>query len=569
MQSRRDQRKLLQSFKSLADELNREIDVAELLDKVAEEALRLTDARWAAAARISSGSTEHLGQVGDTSRTRASELVTLVAERGEIVRGELEPPAEGDDEGAWSFVGVPLGGREAVAGALLVARGRDADPFDDETLDVLCVLGSLAAAGIGNATMREFEGMRHDRSAVLQRLAARVRHSLDTREVLQSTVEELGRAADVQRCFIRMTEQPGQHLLGPTEFEWTAPGTEPLSKDPEHQYPLAALAAISRMTQMSNDIMTDERLLDPDLPGSVQDLLEKGTRAALAAPLQWGDELLGVVAFHCAEPREWTDADVELIESAAAEVAVGLHHARLYSQAVETADDLAKLDELRREFVSMVSHELRSPMTVVAGIADLLQKRSDDLAPDQRKELIDTLGREARRLARLVSEMLDLESIDQGAMSLHPRRIDLADVAREAIKDTGQGERARLEVTGADTVILADRDRIKQVFINLLSNAAKFSPETEAIDVVVAAENGEVVVSVADRGPGMTPEETERLFKRFSRIASTSAEKPGSGLGLYLSKVFVEKHGGRIWVDSTPGKGSKFAFRLPKHAEAP
>jgi two-component system, NarL family, sensor histidine kinase DevS len=580
VQQQRDRDGVLQSFFDIGLRLTQNLDIDQVLLTIVERSMDLTGARYGAALTLTPGGRPekflHRGLTEDQVALLphpplGKGVLGVVLEERRPIRLENisdHPASIGfpiDHVPMSAFLGVPLQEKQDLVGALYLSKSPELEPFSDEDEQIVTALGTFAAVGISNARLFATESERARNSELLQGIASRIRRSLDTSQVLTAAVEELGRAAGVQRCFIRLASGSSDHSLGQIAFEWDAPGTEPLSSDPQDQYAVASLAAVTRMTQWSSDIEHDERLIDPSVPGTPQDLLEVGTRSALSAPLEWGDELIGVVTFHCSQTNEWSEAQVELIEGAADEVATALHHAKLYTRAVETADELARLDELRRDFVSMVSHELRSPMTVVAGIADLLQKRSDQLSEENRKDLIDTLGREARRLTKLVSEVLDVESIDQDVVRLLPVEVDLAELSRESIQDAGSSERTEVVIDPGDTVVIADRDRIKQVLLNLISNATKFSPEHTRVIVNVRPEDDSVCVSIADSGPGMTAEEISRLFQRFSRIPRTGASQPGSGLGLYVSKVLVEKHGGEIWVDSTPGKGSTFSFRLPRH----
>lgn len=273
---------------------------------------------------------------------------------------------------------------------------------------------------------------------------------------------------------------------------------------------------------------------------------------------------MGVVVCHSLSPRGWSDSDIALLEAAAREVSVALHHARLYEAAVDTADELRELDQLRSDFISMVSHELRSPMTVVGGIAHLLEWRRDKLSNDEMDELLQSLGREARRLTRLVSEFLDMEAIERGRVTLYREEFDVLELAVESMVDAGYAQRTEVSSNATDAGVRADRDRIKQVLLNLLTNAAKFSPENENVVVEVEPGPAEVRVSVTDRGPGIPPEEQGLLFQRFSRLSTTVGRAPGSGFGLYVSRTIVELHGGRMWVESRSGDGARFIFTLPR-----
>ena len=146
--------------------------------------------------------------------------------------------------------------------------------------------------------------------------------------------------------------------------------------------------------------------------------------------------------------------------------------------------------------------------------------------------------------------------------------VDLGVLVKEAIADTGEASRVRLEIEPGDLHLRIDRDKIKQVLLNLISNSAKFAPEGTPISVRLLPEEMTVVIEVVDRGPGIPLEKMEQLFQRFSRLEGTK-QKPGSGLGLYLSRLIVERHGGVIWADSEEGEGSTFAFRLPREAPKP
>lgn len=286
--------------------------------------------------------------------------------------------------------------------------------------------------------------------------------------------------------------------------------------------------------------------------------------AFLGVPLLLRDETLGALYLTKSPGAPpFTAADEQATTAMASIAAVALHHAALSAQAIETADTLKHLDELRSDFVAMVSHELRSPMTVVSGIAHILQWRRDQLSRTETDELLNSLERESGRLARMVSEFLDMQAIDQGQISLHKSEVDLVDLSCEAMIDAGNAQRTKIEGALDNTVVNVDRDRIKQVLLNLISNAAKFSPDHTPIRVIVEPRDDEVIVSVTDQGPGIQPNEMGMLFERFSRL-STTVRRPGSGIGLYVSRMIIEFHGGRIWADSEPGRGATFSFALPR-----
>ncbi|CAN5663054.1 hypothetical protein BH24ACT26_BH24ACT26_01670 [soil metagenome] len=571
--------RLLESFLEVSVALTHNPDMDGVLVGIVERSMELTGARYGAAVTLASdGGIENFLHRGLSPEEvavlphlpRGKGLLGLVlTERGPVRTDDIgsHPASVGFPDShvpMAAFLGVPMQLHGDLVGALYLTKSPGAPSFTNEDQELITAMASMAAVGVQNARLFSAERERAEAGAVLHELATTVRASLDVDRVLATTVEALGRAAKVERCFIRLVGAEEGGPLDAIAYEWNATGVRSLQDEPAAQFPVSSMAAMTRSTQWSDDIAADGRLIDPQLPGEPDHLLAHGIKAALATPLEWGDELMGVVTFQSETPRRWSESDIALIEGASREVATALDHARLYDEAVRAAEKLRELDHMRSEFVSVVSHELRSPMTVVAGIADILEKRYDDLAIDARTELIETLGREARRLTRLVSDVLDLESNGRGIGQLRMEAVDLVELARESVADAGEAGRTKLVAEAGDATTKGDRDRIKQVLLNLLSNAAKFSEHDAPITVAVAPTEDSVRVSIADHGQGISEDDRHLLFKRFSRLQTTTTSHPGSGIGLYLSKTIVERHGGEIWLESVPGRGSTFCFRLPR-----
>lgn len=578
MHTDQDPGRLLATFLETTLDLTRELDTNKALDAIIERSMELTGAPYGAAVTLDAkGAIESFRYNGLTTDQVAllphlpegKGLLGEVITSREVIRLERlqdHPSSIGFPDQhvpMIAFLGVPLLHLDNIVGAIYLTKPPGLEPFTEGDQAFLTTMAAIAAVGIVNADLFSAERERAERSALMAEISSTVRRSLDVTEVLSTTVTALGKAARVDRCYIRLADKDRGGEVTEVAYEWDSPGTHALREFSDLLMPVSDLAASERQTSWSDDVLEDERLPN----GQRSRFVEQQTRATLAAPLEWGDELLGVVGFHSKTPRRWVEADIALIEAAAREVSIALNHARRFSAAVETAEKLRQVDELRSDFVAMVSHELRSPMTVVAGIADILKKRQSALTAEQRSELIDTLGREARRLTRLVSEVLDLEAIEQGGMELQLGEVDLASLAREAVTDAGAAERIDLTVARGDVVVVADSDRVKQVLLNLISNAVKFTEDSSSIAVRVLPEERTVRVEVFDQGPGISEENQLRLFQRFSRLDDSTQRKPGSGLGLYLSRSIVEAHGGEIWVESAPGQGATFSFRLPRQAQ--
>ncbi|HET8541077.1 MAG TPA: ATP-binding protein [Anaeromyxobacter sp.] len=230
---------------------------------------------------------------------------------------------------------------------------------------------------------------------------------------------------------------------------------------------------------------------------------------------------------------------------------------------------LQELDRMKDDFMSTVTHELRTPLTSIRSFSEiLLDNPGIDAA--ERGRFLAIIVKETQRLSRLINQVLDLSKIEAGSAEWHAAEVDVEDVVREAVDSTSQlfreqGVAVAVSATAGVPAVRADRDRLMQVMINLLSNAVKYCPRGEGyVEVRVAAVADGVRVDVRDNGPGIAREDQETIFEKFRRVGDTVGPRPpGSGLGLPISRRIVEHFGGRLWVDSEPGRGAIFSFVLP------
>jgi PAS domain S-box-containing protein len=233
------------------------------------------------------------------------------------------------------------------------------------------------------------------------------------------------------------------------------------------------------------------------------------------------------------------------------------------------------LERMKTEFVSLVSHELRTPLTSIVGALGLVTGGAAGELPPEAKPLVDIAARNSERLVLLVNDILDLEKIEAGMMRFRPRPLDLGELVRESLEANRAyaqmfGVRFEFAPPPAKLAVTADPERLMQVMANLMSNAAKFSPMGERIDVSLAARDGWARVCVRDHGPGMSEEFQKSVFRKFAQEdTSDTGRKGGTGLGLAICKAIVERSGGRIGFDSRPGKGTTFWFDLPSAEPSP
>ncbi|MBI3966823.1 MAG: hypothetical protein HY329_14415, partial [Chloroflexi bacterium] len=210
---------------------------------------------------------------------------------------------------------------------------------------------------------------------------------------------------------------------------------------------------------------------------------------------------------------------------------------------------------------------LRNPIATVHGYATILLRHSGSLQPAQQIRFLDVISRETSRLSSMVEDVLTVSRLDAGRLSYAFRPIDLTAIVAQTVDEVRGLDAAhefQIDLPSELCIVNADGGRLKQAMINLLNNAIKYSPHGERIHVWLRTDRSarECVVGVADDGPGVPLAEADRLFQKFSRLRTT-AETPGTGLGLYITKGIVEAHNGRVWVESVPGQGATFLFAIP------
>ncbi len=229
--------------------------------------------------------------------------------------------------------------------------------------------------------------------------------------------------------------------------------------------------------------------------------------------------------------------------------------------------ELQQLDKLKSEFVSLVSHELRAPLTNISGSLQLLiEDETSGLSPNQR-EILTLANEQADRLTRLVKSILNVSRIEAGQMAFSPQAFDMLDLIERGLSqwlNCDQSHRYRGPSVRNLPSVWADRDRVEEVLTNLIENAGKYSSEGTEIRVEACVNDGHMTVSVSDHGEGIASEELAKLFNKFQRVERGDARQTyGYGLGLYISRKYVEAMGGQLWAESQPGQGSTLSFSLP------
>jgi PAS domain S-box-containing protein len=230
---------------------------------------------------------------------------------------------------------------------------------------------------------------------------------------------------------------------------------------------------------------------------------------------------------------------------------------------------LEELSEMKNEFISIVSHELRTPLTSIMGFAQTLRGDVGIVGEEERSEFLGIIEQESNRLLVMINDLLDVTRMEAGRpLPLSPAQVDLRELSEHVVRFqsvTTSAHRFLFEFPEEGASIVADPDKVEQILTNLVSNAIKYSPQGGDVVVGAHSQDAEYVIYVRDQGLGMTQEQVGQLFGRYQRIERDAIKGiRGTGLGLYLVRALVEAHGGRVWVDSEPGKGSTFSFALPR-----
>jgi signal transduction histidine kinase len=282
--------------------------------------------------------------------------------------------------------------------------------------------------------------------------------------------------------------------------------------------------------------------------------------------LALGGEVLGILSVSRERPDGFSREEADLITLLARQVASAVQNIRTYEAERSAAEELRRLSALRADFVSLVSHELRGPMASVIGCATTLRQRWRELGPEQRESFLALIEQETARLSTLVGDVLDTSRIEAGTFTYAFADVDVEELVRETAGMVGLGHdeiKVATRVKGPLPRVRGDRDRLRQLLINLLANAAKYTVAGDEIEVTATGEDGHVAVSVRDHGPGIPAEHQRLVFEKFGRVNTGGKSKPGAGLGLFIARSIAEAHGGTLELASEGGRGATFTLRLP------
>ena len=314
-------------------------------------------------------------------------------------------------------------------------------------------------------------------------------------------------------------------------------------------------------------------LAEVDLDPHLQILFDAGWRSVVAAPMLREGKSVGALIVRRRSTGDFSEETLELLETFASQSAVALLNAQLYRELKEQSVELERASRHKSEFLASMSHELRTPLNAVLGFSEvLLEQLFGDINERQEEYLRDIHG-SGKHLLELLNEILDLSKVEAGKMELEYSSFELRSLLTDAAamlreRAAAQSLDLRVEVHDGIGMVESDELRLKQVVLNLMTNAVKFTPDGGSVVVRATPGPSGIEITVTDTGIGVAEADRKRIFESFQQGGRGSSREEGTGLGLTLSRRIVELLGGRMWLESELGVGSTFGFTLPVHAVA-
>jgi signal transduction histidine kinase len=462
-----------------------------------------------------------------------------------------------------------------VVGAIAVGH-RDAGAFTDAHVGLLRTFADQAVIAIENVRLfKELEARTADLTRSVEQLTAlgevgrAVSSTLDVETVLSTIVSRASQLASADGCSIfEYDEGTEQFELRATHNDDTA-FVEALRAVPLRK----GEGLMGRAAEMREPIQIPDITQPGAYQSSVRDtLIRFGYRALLAVPLLREDQIIGSLSFNRKAPGEFPPEVVDVLKTFATQSALAIQNARLFREIADKSAQLEAASRHKSEFLTNMSHELRTPLNAIIGFSEVLTERMFGELNDKQAEYLKDIHASGTHLLSLINDILDLSKIEAGRMDLERSDFDLPNAIENALILVRERANRRGITLGSTIderlrVIGGDERKVKQVLLNLLSNALKFTPEGGRIDVGARLHDHVAEVSVADSGIGIAPADQDAVFEEFRQVGAADKKAEGTGLGLALSRKFIELHGGRIWVESQVGVGSTFTFTLPVRRE--
>jgi adenylate cyclase len=460
---------------------------------------------------------------------------------------------------------VPLCQQELMA-VMAIHQCDRLRQWQDEEIELVTLVADQAALALSQARAYDRISALAQREALINKITAAIRSSLDPQDIFAAITQQLGQALHVDGCALSLWTEEDEFvqcvgLYNRTETEsFLSPQQLPQSRSPIAGNPVLQLLLKTQQPVVINDLNQQPEMRGLDLP-----LSSPAARALLVVPLLADNTSIGSITLRSFyKPRHWQIEEIELAQAVAAQAAIAVQQSRLYQKSCALADRLMELDRQKTHFFQNISHEFRTPLTLMLAPLESAVNQQQDLPLEQAAIAL----RNSRRLLRLVNQLLDLQRLDAGRMQPSFRPCDLLEFVSQIVESfrpyCEKKELALITEFNFCPLVYLDTEKFDKVIYNLLSNAMKFTPAGGKITIRVETAGDHCLIQVKDTGIGIAKEQIPHLFKRFHQAeAALNRSYEGSGLGLALAKELIELHSGQISVESIREQGTTFTVWLP------
>jgi signal transduction histidine kinase/putative methionine-R-sulfoxide reductase with GAF domain len=556
-------------------------DVQPVLDAIAERAARLCDASAASIYLTDGDRLRHVASQGSLPDPSAN-VETVPIDRTSmsgcaLLEGRTihvrDMQAEGTGYplsrefsqrfGHRSMVVTPLY-REGQPFGTILLRRQEVRPFTDREVALLRTFGDQAAIAIENVRLFNETKEALDQQRASGEVLAAISSSIaDTTPVFEKILESCERLFEGKLVGINLVGDDGMIRLG----AYHGPGREGLEKifpAPIDETTGSGLAILRRGAVHLPDVLAGDAP-----PGARTGALATGIKALVFAPMIWEGKSIGAIFVGRDYVGPFSDKDIALLRTFADQAVIAIQNARLFREIQDKSRQLEIANQHKSDFLANMSHELRTPLNAIIGFSEVLLERLFGELNDKQDDYLKDIHSSGRHLLSLINDILDLSKVEAGRMELDLSTFDAAAAISNAmtlVRERAQRHGITLGIDADPGLgeITADERKLKQILLNLLSNAVKFTPDGGRVDVSARRDDDNVVIAVHDTGIGIAAADQQTVFEEFRQVGTDyTTKQEGTGLGLALTRKFVELHGGRIRVDSEPGKGSTFTFTIP------
>lgn len=462
---------------------------------------------------------------------------------------------------------VPLISQQSLIAVMALHQCREPYQWEDDEIQLVVMVADQAALALSQA--RAFEQLRAlaTQQALVNTITTAIRSSLDPQEIFTAITQQLGEAIDADACALSLWRDEDEFVQCVGLYEKVGIGKNPpdysLHSLSQSLVPIAGNPVLQQLLITTQPVAIDDLEANPQLNGF--DLpLRTPARALLVVPLLADSKIIGSITLRqLHQPRLWQETEINLAQAVASQASIAVQQSRLYQKTRQQAERLMELDRQKTEFFQNISHEFRTPLTLMIGPLESAANQSYGLPQDQSIIAL----RNSRRLLRLVNQLLDLQRLDAGRMQASFRPCNLVEFVQQIVEAfRPYCEKKGLTITTQlipCPAVYLDAEKFDKVLYNLLSNAMKFTGNDGQITVRLEPAGNHVRLQVSDTGIGIRPEQIPHLFERFRQAeGSVNRSYEGSGLGLSLVKELVEMHGGQISVESEYQHGTTFVVWL-------